>query len=112
MIYNFRRKTCYGWSLGMVSLDLGGSMLSFLQMVLQSLQDKTTTNFSGDPTKVGLSVLSVIYDLIFIGQYIAYGSKPSEADRKAEVHTPEGGDGEQEGARTHATERQPLLPPA
>ena len=93
MMHNFRRKTCFGWSLGMVALDMSGSVLSLLQMVLQSLADGTTSNFLGDPGKWGLSVLSVVYDLVFVIQYCVYGSTPSEGDlQRKQMHTDGGSD--------------------
>ena len=137
MMHNFRRKTCFGWSLGMVALDMSGSVLSLLQMVLQSLADGTTSNFLGDPGKWGLSVLSVVYDLVFVIQYCVYGSTPSEGDlQREQMHTDggsdsgwsdgaAGGSGEKRGAASGdeesgrggsggagtsvASERQPLL---
>lgn len=100
---NYRRKSTLGWSIGNVLLDFTGGTLSMLQMILNAynhgnisiihkmdafcvceILPKLTTNFTctisddwesifGDPTKFGLGLFSVMFDILFLLQhYIFY----------------------------------------
>lgn len=99
---NYRRKSTLGWSIGNVLLDFTGGTLSMLQMILNAYNHgnisvwhrmdafrqwnltKLTTNFHytilddwesifGDPTKFGLGLFSVMFDILFLLQhYILY----------------------------------------
>eukprot|EP01105_Mastigella_eilhardi_P027173 TRINITY_DN8235_c0_g1_i1.p1 TRINITY_DN8235_c0_g1~~TRINITY_DN8235_c0_g1_i1.p1 ORF type:complete len:333 (-),score=79.18 TRINITY_DN8235_c0_g1_i1:68-994(-) len=75
---NFKRKCTQGWSIGNVLLDTTGGFLSFVQMFLDSINMGNWSEFTGNPTKLGLSVLSLGYDSIFLFQhYVLYrGHKP------------------------------------
>uniref|UniRef100_H2YA01 Cystinosin n=1 Tax=Ciona savignyi TaxID=51511 RepID=H2YA01_CIOSA len=63
---NFRRKSTEGWSIGNVLLDFTGGSLSILQMFLQSYNNAEWDLVFGDPTKFGLGVFSIFFDVIFI----------------------------------------------
>uniref|UniRef100_H2YA02 Cystinosin n=1 Tax=Ciona savignyi TaxID=51511 RepID=H2YA02_CIOSA len=70
---NFRRKSTEGWSIGNVLLDFTGGSLSILQMFLQSYNNAEWDLVFGDPTKFGLGVFSIFFDVIFIIQhYVLY----------------------------------------
>ncbi|KAJ0032670.1 hypothetical protein NQD34_002751 [Periophthalmus magnuspinnatus] len=80
---NYQRKSTVGWSIGNVLLDFTGGVLSILQMVLQSYNNDQWMLFFGNPTKFGLGLFSVLFDLLFISQhYCLYRTKyqplPSE----------------------------------
>lgn len=66
---NYRRRSTVGWSIGNVLLDFTGGMLSILQMILQSYNNDQWRIFFGNPTKVGLGLFSVLFDLLFISQH-------------------------------------------
>ena len=94
---NYRRKSTVGWSIGNVVLDFTGGTLSILQMLLQSynngnyiivLSVKKKYHFAashlfptafcsldewglifGDPTKFGLGLLSILFDVVFMVQH-------------------------------------------
>lgn len=89
---NYRRKSTVGWSIGNILLDFTGGMLSMLQMIIIShnygkwiqkwskefiliwiyLPDDWVSIF-GDPTKFGLGLFSVVFDIFFMIQhYILY----------------------------------------
>ncbi|XP_073473009.1 cystinosin [Aquarana catesbeiana] len=66
---NFRRKSTAGWSIGNVLLDFTGGSFSILQMFLQSYNNDEWTLIFGDPTKFGLGLFSIIFDIVFITQH-------------------------------------------
>ncbi|XP_067165940.1 cystinosin isoform X3 [Apteryx mantelli] len=66
---NFRRKSTEGWSIGNVLLDFTGGSFSLLQMFLQSYNNDQWKLIFGDPTKFGLGVFSIIFDVVFMIQH-------------------------------------------
>lgn len=66
---NYRRRSTVGWSIGNVLLDFTGGTLSILQMILQSYNNDQWMLFFGNPTKFGLGLFSVLFDLLFIAQH-------------------------------------------
>ncbi|CAN2387838.1 L-cystine transmembrane transporter activity [Pristimantis euphronides] len=66
---NFRRKSTEGWSIGNVLLDFTGGSFSIIQMFLQSYNNDEWKLIFGDPTKFGLGLFSIIFDIIFITQH-------------------------------------------
>ncbi|XP_074969724.1 cystinosin isoform X1 [Phalacrocorax aristotelis] len=66
---NFRRKSTEGWSIGNVLLDFTGGSFSLLQMFLQSFNNDQWKLIFGDPTKFGLGVFSIIFDIVFMVQH-------------------------------------------
>ncbi|KAM0940247.1 putative lysosomal cystine transporter [Dioscorea sansibarensis] len=76
---NFRRKSTIGWSVGNILLDLTGSLLNFVQMVVQSIDQDSWVNFYGNIGKTLLSLESMFFDLLFITQhYLLYPNKREE----------------------------------
>ncbi|EGD78852.1 nephropathic cystinosis [Salpingoeca rosetta] len=72
---NYRRKSTEGWSIGNVLLDFTGGSFSILQMFLQSWNNNDWSVFFGDPTKFGLGLFSVLFDILFMLQhYVFYRS--------------------------------------
>ncbi|KJE93848.1 cystinosin-like protein [Capsaspora owczarzaki ATCC 30864] len=66
---NFRRKSTVGWSIGNVLLDFTGGALSILQMFLLAYNSDDWSSIFGDPTKFGLGLFSVVFDVLFIIQH-------------------------------------------
>lgn len=75
---NFRRKSTDGWSIGNVLLDCTGGSFSLLQMFLLSYNNDDWDSIFRDPTKFGLGVFSIAFDILFIVQhYVLYrGNDP------------------------------------
>lgn len=89
---NYRRKSTVGWSIGNVLLDFAGGILSMLQMLLNAYNygnyfftivcNLSYSNYFvlddwasifGDPTKFGLGLFSVVFDIFFMVQhYVLY----------------------------------------
>ncbi|XP_026565967.1 cystinosin [Pseudonaja textilis] len=66
---NFRRKSTQGWSIGNVLLDFTGGAFSLMQMFLQSYNNDAWKLIFGDPTKFGLGLFSIFFDIIFMIQH-------------------------------------------
>ncbi|KAM9526184.1 cystinosin isoform 2-T4 [Guaruba guarouba] len=79
---NYRRQSTEGWSIGNVLLDFTGGSFSLLQMFLQSYNNDQWKLIFGDPTKFGLGVFSIIFDIVFMAQhyclYRRQGYEPCE----------------------------------
>ncbi|CAM8993076.1 unnamed protein product [Rhodiola kirilowii] len=70
---NFRRKSTDGFSIGNIILDLCGGVANYAQMAMQSIDQHSWVNFSGNIGKTLLSLISVAFDLLFIIQhYVLY----------------------------------------
>ncbi|GAA5948263.1 hypothetical protein JCM3765_001342 [Sporobolomyces pararoseus] len=70
---NQARKSTVGWSIENILLDLTGGTLSLAQLVLDSWSSHDWRGITGNPAKLGLSVLTLGFDFIFIVQhYILY----------------------------------------
>jgi len=66
---NYRHKSTKGWSVGNILLDLSGGLASLLQMVLVADNSQDWTSITGDLTKLGLSAVSLSFDLVFLLQH-------------------------------------------
>uniref|UniRef100_A0A8D8HED1 Cystinosin homolog n=2 Tax=Culex pipiens TaxID=7175 RepID=A0A8D8HED1_CULPI len=72
-VLNFRRKSTVGWSIENILLDFTGGTLSMLQMLLNAYNYDDWASIFGDPTKFGLGLFSVLFDIVFIVQhYVLY----------------------------------------
>lgn len=76
---NYRRKSTSGWSIGNVLLDFAGGWLSILQMLFNAYNYNDWDSIFGDPTKFGLGLFSVLFDILFFVQhYVLYRGSSSE----------------------------------
>lgn len=74
---NFYYKSTEGWSIGNVLLDFTGGCFSLLQMFFQSYNNDQWTLIFGDPTKFGLGIFSIFFDIVFFIQHFClYRKKP------------------------------------
>lgn len=81
---NFKRKSTEGWSIGNVLLDFTGGTFSILQMILQSYNNDEWMLIFGDPTKFGLGLFSVVFDILFMIQHYCLYRKPPQYEAIAE----------------------------
>ncbi|GBG28292.1 Cystinosin [Hondaea fermentalgiana] len=73
---NYQRKSTQGWSIVNVSLDFTGGFLSFLQLFIDASLENDWSGIYGDPVKLGLSLLSLGFDIIFMIQhFVLYGDR-------------------------------------
>ncbi|MEQ2222793.1 hypothetical protein ILYODFUR_030109 [Ilyodon furcidens] len=66
---NYKRQSTEGWSIGNVLLDFTGGVFSILQMIIQSYNNDEWKLVFGDPTKFGLGLFSVAFDIVFMTQH-------------------------------------------
>ena len=66
---NYRRKSTVGWSIGNVMLDFTGGFFSIGQMFIISYNNNDWGSIFGDPTKFGLGLFSVLFDIFFMVQH-------------------------------------------
>lgn len=69
---NYKRKSTDGWSIGNILLDFTGGILSMLQMILNAYNYDDWQSIFGDPTKFGLGLFSVAFDILFILQHYVF----------------------------------------
>ncbi|CRK88704.1 CLUMA_CG002366, isoform B [Clunio marinus] len=74
-VMNYRRKSTVGWSIGNIILDFTGGLLSMLQMILNSYNYNDWQSIFGDPTKFGLGLFSVLFDIVFMLQHYVFYRK-------------------------------------
>lgn len=71
--FNFKRKSTVGWSIGNILCDLSGGGLNFLQQTFQAFGTADPHVFTSNVGKVGLSLISVAFDIFFVIQhYVLY----------------------------------------
>ncbi|EDW28177.1 GL27354 [Drosophila persimilis] len=71
-LMNYRRKSTAGWSIGNILLDFTGGTLSMLQMILNGFNYDDWASIFGDPTKFGLGLFSVLFDVFFMLQHYVF----------------------------------------
>ncbi|XP_029285747.1 cystinosin [Cottoperca gobio] len=81
---NYRKQSTDGWSIGNVLLDFTGGVLSVLQMLLQSYNNDQWSLMFGDPTKFGLGVFSVVFDILFMTQHYCLYRRPPQYEAVTE----------------------------
>ncbi|KAM9384408.1 cystinosin isoform 1-T2 [Pholidichthys leucotaenia] len=75
---NYKRQSTVGWSIGNVLLDFTGGVFSILQMILQSFNNDEWKLVFGDPTKFGLGLFSVLFDILFMTQHYCLYRQPRQ----------------------------------
>ncbi|CAO3644890.1 unnamed protein product [Cunninghamella blakesleeana] len=67
VLYNFKRKSTIGWSTHLVLLDMVGAIGSLCQLFLDAYIEGG--DITGDSVKLGIAVIAIIYDFIFMFQH-------------------------------------------
>ncbi len=80
VVMNYRRKSTEGWSIGNILLDLLGGILSLIQMCLLAINYNDWSSLFGSITKLGLGVVSIGFDIIFIIQHYILYKKPKQEE--------------------------------
>eukprot|EP00929_Paragymnodinium_shiwhaense_P094649 TRINITY_DN5536_c0_g1_i2.p1 TRINITY_DN5536_c0_g1~~TRINITY_DN5536_c0_g1_i2.p1 ORF type:complete len:339 (+),score=43.68 TRINITY_DN5536_c0_g1_i2:57-1073(+) len=73
---NARRKSTVGWNIHNVLLDFFGGMLSVAQLVLDAWLAQDWTAISGDPAKLLLGNISMLFDIVFMVQHFVLYPEP------------------------------------
>eukprot|EP00929_Paragymnodinium_shiwhaense_P119133 TRINITY_DN91008_c0_g1_i1.p1 TRINITY_DN91008_c0_g1~~TRINITY_DN91008_c0_g1_i1.p1 ORF type:complete len:316 (+),score=35.77 TRINITY_DN91008_c0_g1_i1:47-994(+) len=66
---NYSRGSTDGWSIHNVLLDFSGGFLSTLQLIFDAWRDDDWSKVTGDPAKLLLGNVSIIFDIIFMIQH-------------------------------------------
>ena len=73
VVLNFQRKSTTGFSIWQILLDFGGGVLSDLQLILDSAGLQDWSGVLGNPAKLCLGLVSIVFDIIFMVQhYVLY----------------------------------------
>lgn len=72
VILHMNNKSTMGWSLENVVLDLIGGLCSLSQSVVDAADANNIYLVLGNPIKLALGVISLMFDVIFIFQYFYY----------------------------------------
>ena len=78
---NYQRKSTAGWSINQILLDVVGGVLSIAQLVIDSSLQSDWSGITGNPVKLGLGNVSILFDIVFMVQhYILYKGHKGEED--------------------------------
>lgn len=69
---NRERQSTTGFSLAQVVLDASGSVLSVAQLLLDAVVVRSFQILRGNPAKLSLGVVSLLYDAVLFHQHLAY----------------------------------------
>lgn len=70
---NYKRKSTVGWSIGQILLDFAGGIMSIAQLVIDSSLQADWSGLTGNPVKLGLGNVSILFDIVFMTQhYVLY----------------------------------------
>lgn len=96
ILTNFRNRSTKGWSIFTILFDLVGGVLSIAQLCVDSYIQRDWSGITGNPVKLALGNVSIIYDIIFIVQhYILYRGAEGKAEERDALL--ENGDGVRHG---------------
>ncbi|KAK4056745.1 mannose-1-phosphate guanyltransferase [Microbotryomycetes sp. JL221] len=122
-LLNYQRKSTIGWSIENILLDMTGGLLSLLQLFLDAWIDHQNNPDSagetwlktvfGNPGKLGLSVLAIFFDLVFVMQHFVWYRDSTltlqDVLSKSNDTTRDGNDRVAVGTSPSDDERRPLL---
>ncbi|KAJ8130381.1 hypothetical protein O1611_g3249 [Lasiodiplodia mahajangana] len=81
LVYNSRNRSTKGWDISQILLDFAGGLLSIAQLGIDSYLQHDWSGVTGNPVKFFLGNVSMIYDLLFMGQhYCLYRDDSSNGD--------------------------------
>ncbi|KAI9809671.1 MAG: hypothetical protein M1825_000103 [Sarcosagium campestre] len=66
---NYKRQSTVGWSIVQILLDVSGGVLSILQLLLDASQQDDWSGVTGNPVKLGLGNVSIVFDIVFMLQH-------------------------------------------
>lgn len=66
---NYQRKSTVGWSIENILLDFSGGVLSLGQLIIDSSLQSDWSGLTGNPVKLFLSQIAIMFDIVFILQH-------------------------------------------
>ncbi|CAI5530944.1 unnamed protein product [Closterium sp. Naga37s-1] len=113
--FNWQRRSTVGWSISNVLMDLTGGTASLLMMFVQSIDQSSFVNFTGNAGKLALSGETIAFDIVFAVQhYVLFPHTPplplstTSALSSALAPAPRDGEGEKEGKGKGEDEEESL----
>jgi len=83
VLTNYRNQSTHGWSILTILLDFTGGVLSIIQLGIDSYIERDWSGITGNPIKLLLGNISILFDVIFMVQhYVLYSGN----DRKQKRH--------------------------
>lgn len=83
LMYNTRNRSTKGWDISQILLDFSGGLLSLVQLGIDAYLQRDWSAVTGNPVKFFLGNVSMLYDLLFMGQhYWLYADNGSSAERE------------------------------
>ncbi|KAM0791438.1 hypothetical protein ACM66B_005893 [Microbotryomycetes sp. NB124-2] len=114
-VLNYRRKSTIGWSIENIILDITGGLLSLFQLLLDASIDNDWRAVYGNPGKLGLSLLSISFEFVFVFQHFVWYRDStlslwdSVKGRRGQQHGSGGEDERRPNASASVDERSRLL---
>lgn len=68
VIENYKRQSTVGWSNKQVVFDFIGGIFSIMQLVLDSSLQNDWSGLINNPTKLGLGMITIFFDLVSVSQ--------------------------------------------
>ncbi|KAJ9098675.1 hypothetical protein QFC21_004323 [Naganishia friedmannii] len=103
LLLNYRRQSTTGFSTSVILCDLVGSCTSLAELVLASFLAHDPGAIIGNPLKLGLGILTIVFDTVFVLQrYVLYPGAKKDV-------VAEDGDVGSEGGQRVPDEETPLL---
>lgn len=65
VLMNMKRKSCVGWNIWNILLDISGGVLSLSQLVGDAIDLNDVSSISGNSAKLGLSAVSIFFDVSY-----------------------------------------------
>jgi cystinosin len=97
VLTNYRNKSTTGWSIGQILFDFVGGILSIAQLGIDSYLQQNWSGMTGNPVKLALGNISIVFDIIFIFQhYILYRVKKGNSFEAGEEDPLLGGSSREE----------------
>lgn len=63
VILNMKRKSCVGWNIWNILLDISGGILSLAQLIGDAIDLNDLSSIRGNSAKLGLSAVSIFFDV-------------------------------------------------
>ena len=70
VILNMKRKSCVGWNIWNILLDISGGIFSLAQLVGDAIDLNDLSSIMGNSAKLGLSAVSIFFDVSIITKMI------------------------------------------
>ncbi|KAK5627080.1 hypothetical protein RRF57_002795 [Xylaria bambusicola] len=81
LVHNMRNRSTKGWNIWQILLDFAGGILSIAQLGIDSYLQHDWSGVTGNPVKFFLGNVSMLYDIMFMGQhYCLYNNSSSKVD--------------------------------